>query len=68
MVVERGVARATEPAYADKRSYDGGAPSASERAEGTMPYFPLFTGVNLIFLINSTICPSRTIPDTAVIA
>jgi hypothetical protein len=31
-------------------------------------YLPLFTGVNLIFLISSTICPSRTMPDTAVIA
>ncbi len=37
-------------------------------AYATRRYFPLSTGVNLIFLINSTICPSRTIPDTAVIA
>jgi hypothetical protein len=32
-----GVAHALEPAFADKRSKDCGAPSASERAEGRMP-------------------------------
>jgi hypothetical protein len=45
---------------------------ASVRRDGTgnaePRYLPLFTGVNLIFLISSTICPSRTMPDTEVIA
>jgi hypothetical protein len=54
-------------------------PECPKRAPGEMaratpsprtksPYLPLFTGVNLIFLISSTICPSRTMPDTEVIA
>ncbi len=41
---------------------------ASPRPRAKPPYLPLFTGVNLIFLISSTICPSRTMPDTEVIA
>ena len=31
-------------------------------------YLPAFGGVNLIFLISSTIWPSCTVPETAVIA
>jgi hypothetical protein len=47
-------------------------PRARARRDGTgtpeRHYLPPFTGVNLIFLISSTTCPSRTMPDTAVIA
>ena len=70
----RRVTRTTIPnAIAEppsERSVSGSPPGASPR-EATRPtvvYLPAFGGVNLIFLISSTIWPSCTVPETAVIA
>ena len=47
-------------------SSTGASPPKATRP--TVVYLPAFGGVNLIFLISSTIWPSCTVPETAVIA
>jgi hypothetical protein len=42
--------------------------TSHETTRPTTVYLPAFGGVNLIFLISSTIWPSCTVPETAVIA